>query len=70
MEDFNNSTSPLKVETYLVGFNIYRKRGTIVNAIIGTKTPGQQQVFIHKTLDSDQAKVLYDILKDESFNSQ
>lgn len=70
MEDFKNSTSPIKVETYLVGFNIYNKRGTIMNAVIGTKTPGQKQVFIHKTLDSDQARALYDILKDESLDSQ
>ena len=70
MEDSKNQTSPIKVETYLVGFNIYNKRGTIMNAVIGTKTPGQQQVFIHKTLDSDQARVLYDILKDESLDSQ
>lgn len=70
MEDSKKYTNPIKVETYLVGFNIYNKRGTIMNAVIGTKTPGQQQVFIHKTLNSDQAKVLYDILRDESLDSQ
>lgn len=70
MEESKKYTNPIKVETYLVGFNIYNKRGTIINAVIGTKTPGQQQVFIHKALDSDKAKVLYDILRDESLDSQ
>lgn len=70
MEDSKKYTNPIKVETYLVGFNIYNKRMSVMNAVIGTKTPGQQQVFIHKTLDSDKAKVLYDILRDESLDSQ
>lgn len=70
MEDSKKYTNPIKVETYLVGFNIYNKRMSVMNAVIGTKTPGQQQVFIHKTLNSDQAKVLYDILRDESLDSQ
>ena len=57
--------SPLKVETYLVGFNIYDKRGTVMNAAIGTKTPGQRQVYIHKTLEGEEARKLYELIRDE-----
>lgn len=53
-----------KVETYLVGFNIYDECGTM-NAVIGTKTPGQKQVYIHKALEGEEARKLYELIRDE-----
>ena len=61
-------SSLFKVELYLVGFNIYDERGTVMNAVIGTKTPGRRQVYIHKTLEGEEARKLYELIRDE--NSQ
>lgn len=49
-------------ETYLIGFNFYED-GTM-NAIAGTKTPGQDEVYIHRTYDGDDAYELYRMVYD------